>query len=66
MHSRVWKEEIVFKLEYKLNIIEDLKNDKNISNLVAEYNIKNFILGDIKNNKLKLLEFIIRISKELK
>lgn len=35
-------------------------------NLVAEYNIKNFILGDIKNNKLKLLEFIIRISKELK
>lgn len=66
MHSRVWKEETVFKLEYKLNIIEDLKNDKNMSNLVAEYNIKNFILGDIKNNKLKLLEFIIRISKELK
>lgn len=63
MHSRVWKEEIVFKLEYKLNIIEDLKNDKNMSNLVAEYNIKNFILGDIKNNELKLLEFQKNLNK---
>lgn len=26
----------MFKLEYKLNIIEDLKNDENMSNLVTE------------------------------
>lgn len=26
----------MFKLEYKLNIIEDLKNDENMSNFVTE------------------------------
>lgn len=34
-----------------------------MSNLVAEYNIKNFILGDIKNNELKLLEFQKNLNK---
>lgn len=52
----------MFKLEYKLNIIEDLKNNENQS----QNNIENFILSDIKNSESKLLEFIIRISKKLK
>lgn len=49
-----------------LNIIEGLKNDGSMFNLTTEYSIENSILSDIKNSESKLLEFIIRISKELR